>query len=768
MAERIVSPGVFTRERDLSYLQQGVGAIGAAVIGPVQKGPALVPITCNGINDFYAKCGFSSTKTYVPRTVESYLRSAGGVTVVRVLGGEGWTTTVYTLDLNGTPSQSMAVFANTNGNNSVPTILGANTAASFVISASGGTYSCSLNPTSANYITKVFGTDPHGSKAIYVILYNKNLISASYSATPTGVVQLNSSAYVIPAGFTHATTPWIQSQTISGRKYDLFKFHMIGDGNISNIEKKIGIQDVKVGTIATDYYGSFTVIVRNVNGTFGSQDLDRRPEVIETFSNLSLDPNASNYIAKMIGDRYTSNQVVDGANRVISSGSYANNSMYIRVEMDPYSDALPPEAVPYGFASLTLPVSSSAVYPSASMIITQSIDGAYDARKFYGFDFEYSDNLNYLNPVPNGSVAGNNISFSLDDITVPSDLSGAPYIGTMANVTGTLAQRKFIVPFVGGFDGMAPTQSINVGGDITAANVFGYNCSTATATGTLQYKKALDAVSNAEEIDINLLVTPGIMHGLHTQVTTYAKNVCETRGDAFYIMDASQYSDTPLTIINNITDNELDSNYVAVYYPWLKVVESSTNRTVWMPASVLLPGVYAFNDQVAYEWFAPAGLNRGGLTEALEAKTKLTQTQRDDLYSARINPIATFPGQGVVVWGQKTLQIKPSALDRVNVRRLLINLKKFCASTSRYLVFEQNNSATRNRFLNIVNPYLSSVQQKAGLYAFKVVMDETNNTPDIIDRNILYGQIYLQPTKTAEFIVLDFNILPTGATFTTA
>ena len=149
----------------------------------------------------------------------------------------------------------------------------------------------------------------------------------------------------------------------------------------------------------------------------------------------------------------------------------------------------------------------------------------------------------------------------------------------------------------------------------------------------------------------------------------------------------------------------------------------------------------------------------------LEAATRLTHAERDELYESRINPIATFPGQGVVVFGQKTLQGKPSALDRINVRRLLINLRKFIASTSRFLVFEQNTSATRSRFLNIVNPYMEQVQANAGLTAFRVVMDETNNTPDVVDRNQLVGQIFIQPTRTAEFIVLDFVVQPTGATF---
>ena len=184
-----------------------------------------------------------------------------------------------------------------------------------------------------------------------------------------------------------------------------------------------------------------------------------------------------------------------------------------------------------------------------------------------------------------------------------------------------------------------------------------------------------------------------------------------------------------------------------------------------MPASTLIPGVYAKNDKTAEAWFAPAGINRGGLSTVVQAERKLTQANRDALYTGKVNPIATFPGRGVVVFGQKTLQRQASALDRVNVRRLLIALKNYISQVSDNLVFEQNTSATRNVFLSQVNPYLESVQQRQGLYAFKVVMDSSNNGADVIDKNELKGAIYIQPTKTAEFIYLDFNILPTGAEF---
>tara|TARA_Y100001937_G_scaffold122407_1_gene183110 strand:- start:1364 stop:2086 length:723 start_codon:yes stop_codon:yes gene_type:complete len=237
----------------------------------------------------------------------------------------------------------------------------------------------------------------------------------------------------------------------------------------------------------------------------------------------------------------------------------------------------------------------------------------------------------------------------------------------------------------------------------------------------------------------------------------------EARADAFYIMDATGVNDSITTVKNTI--KTLDTNYAGTYYPWVKIVDRDTARPVFVPPSVVLPGVISFTDSTAHEWFAPAGLNRGGLTSVLEAKQRLTHAERDDLYENRINPIASFPGQGVVVFGQKTLQSKPSALDRINIRRLLISLRKFIASTSRFLVFEQNNQALRNRFLNIVNPFLEQVQSNSGLSAFRVVMDDTNNTPDVVDRNQLVGQIFIQPTRTAEFIVLDFVVQPTGATF---
>jgi phage tail sheath protein FI len=319
-----------------------------------------------------------------------------------------------------------------------------------------------------------------------------------------------------------------------------------------------------------------------------------------------------------------------------------------------------------------------------------------------------------------------------------------------------------MVPLQGGFDGARPNLPKYSGTNITAGNTFGFDCSTSTSTGTKSYNKAFSLLSNTDYYDMNLLVTPGIIHSLHPTVTSLARALAETRQDTFYVMDSNALTDSIATVVNQVTT--LDSNYTAAYWPWVRIVNSN-NVPLWVPPSVMIPGVLSFNDAIQAPWYAPAGLNRGSLTGVTDTYVRLSQANRDTLYEARVNPIANFLNDGVVVWGQKTLQARPSALDRVNVRRLLIAVKKYIASSTRYLVFEQNTSSTRNRFLSIVNPYMEQVRAQQGLYAFRVVMDATNNTPDVIDQNILYGQIFLQPTRTAEFIVLDFNIQPTGASF---
>jgi hypothetical protein len=277
------------------------------------------------------------------------------------------------------------------------------------------------------------------------------------------------------------------------------------------------------------------------------------------------------------------------------------------------------------------------------------------------------------------------------------------------------------------------------------------------------YNTAINLLGNQDAYQFNVIYAPGLTNVNAPSQVNSIVNTAQTRGDSIAVVDMVGYGQSIPTVLNQAAG--FDNSYAATYWPWVQIRSRETGKVNFVPASTLVPAIYEYNDKVSAEWFAPAGLNRGAMTTVLQPERRLSSNDRDRIYQGSVNPIATFPGVGTVIYGQKTLQKKASALDRVNVRRLLIALKSYIGQIGQNIIFEPNTQVTRNKFLSQVNPYLESVQQRQGLYAFQVVMDDSNNTPDVIDRNQLVGSIYLQPTKTAEFIQLDFNILPTGATF---
>jgi phage tail sheath protein FI len=771
MAERIVSPGVFTRENDLSFLAQGIGEIGAAFIGPFKQGPAFVPTIVRTQSEFEDIFGTPDGAYYTEYAVQNYLREAGSATIVRVAGTDGYTQVApLAIFASGSSASSKpgtkligVLYSTKNGDEAVgftgaTLVSDSNTDGSFVINTltAGVNVSSSILPTATNDLGDVFGESPFGAKTAYTYTYFENQASFYTGSAGNNIVI---SRVVLPSqlytdGFSEASTPFVVSQDISGVRYDLFRFHTLGHGDVYNTKFKIGISNVKAaGEDGATDYSVFTVTVRSYS------DTDKRKVVYETFNNVNLDPSSTNYIGRRIGDReVTLNQ--DG--KITENGDYQNRSKYIRVEVSAQG-SFPISAAPFGHGAYTNPITATS--PAESLLVpavtlqTNSTGNTSSSPLYYsGFDFETVgvaiDNKQYLKPLTTNAQTGSNVTFAFD-----SQLS---FVMT-GSLSSDMVKRQFVLAFQGGYDGMNPTVTKALGTDITSANTQGFNCSTGITSGTTAYFKAINAVSNPDEYDINLVVTPGIIRSLHPSVTTKVIDMVEDRQDCFYIADFSEVdSDIADTTLQS---NSVDSNYVATYYPWVKTIDNNNSKIMSVPPSVLMPGVFAANDRLAAEWFAPAGLNRGGITGAISVLNRLTHSERDTLYENKVNPIASFPGQGIVAFGQKTLQDKASALDRINVRRLLITVKKFIASTSRYLLFEQNTTTTRNRFLNTVNPYFEAIQQRQGLYAFKVVMDETNNTPDVIDRNILAGQIFLQPAKTAEFIVIDFNILPTGASF---
>ena len=277
------------------------------------------------------------------------------------------------------------------------------------------------------------------------------------------------------------------------------------------------------------------------------------------------------------------------------------------------------------------------------------------------------------------------------------------------------------------------------------------------------YTNMINLLSNDNDYQFNVLTTPGLLNESHTSTISSIITNTIKRGDNIYVLDTVGYNGTLNDSIAQATTR--NSSYAATYWPWVQIQDPATGKNVFVPASTLIPGVYAHTDKVSNSWNAPAGISRGGLSTVIRAKLKLSEANKTALYNQNINPIATFPRKGIVVFGQKTLQKEASALDRINVRRSLLELKEFIGQVADNLVFENNTATTRNKFLSEVNPYLEIIQQKGGLFAFKVIMDDTNNTDDVIDRNQLVGQIFIQPSRTAEFVSLDFTLLPTGAEF---
>ena len=453
--------------------------------------------------------------------------------------------------------------------------------------------------------------------------------------------------------------------------------------------------------------GTFTLLIRQGN------DTSTKKKIIETHANLSLDPESADYLLKRVGNQTNAIATEDGVAYLQPTGEFPNRSNYVRVSSLPDVRKTPNYLDENGTVN----------------------------KPYLGVE------ATYLPPVGSGSYGG-----AFGSIT-GYPISASSIQRPSGQIRGDLGSVEVEHPF-NFYDKITGTQSQGV--DLSVSN---------TTVGTGGYATALSLLSNKDQYNFNLLALPGIVDQQtdHSVIIGQAIQLCEDRGDCFLVYDNTNLTDS---VANAKTNTEVrNSSYAAAYYPWVQIIDATTGNYRYVPPSTVIAGVYHFNDVVGQPWFAPAGLNRGGIDSAVQAYRKLTQGNRDDLYESNVNPIATFPGQGVTVFGQKTTQKKASALDRVNVRRLLINLKTFVASSSRGLLFEQNTSALRNQFLNVVNPYMEQVQSNSGLNAFRVVMDGSNNTPETIDRNMLVGQIFIQPTKTAEFIVLDFVVQPTGAAF---
>jgi phage tail sheath protein FI len=700
MAEVLLSPGVLARENDNTFLSAQPVQAGAAILGPTVKGPVGIPTVVTSFSDYKNQFGCivesgSAEYTYFTSiSAYNYFQQGGdSLLVTRVVSGS------YTSATSSIITNNVSVTGGVEATGS------ATLAAQFVdghearIAYGGITYRfvASANPIPEDDVDGNLYFFSTGSSAAIAANNLKNEINSALSGAlasssldllvaTTASAELILSASAVGTTFngitlsTGSASDFSTQITLAGGvngtgNSNAFTLETLTEGAIANSTSPAGSN----GTLTSGSKDNlrWEIVEPNTSkGTFNllvrrGDDTQTSKTVLETWTDLSLDPNASNYIEKVIGN---SKQVVttDGSDTYVKNeGTYNTLSRYVRVK------------------SVSTPT------------------------------------LNYFD---NNGDAKNALTSS-----IPQAGSGSfgDAVGTaFATITGTF------------YD--------NIGSNTQGLVADNYTTS-------------INLLANKDAYSYNVITAPGLTRQNHASPLTTLVNNAQTRGDNLAVIDLREYNST-LTLIT-AGASAVDSSYASTYWPWLQTLDPDTGQQVWVPASTMIPGVYAFNDRAGEAWFAPAGLNRGGLSTVLRTERALTNGNRDTLYQANINPIATFPNTGVVVFGQKTLQKKASALDRVNVRRLLIALKNYISQIADNLVFEQNTIATRNNFLSQVNPYLESVQQRQGLYAFKVVMDESNNTPDVIDRNQLVGQIFIQPTRTAEFIYLDFNVQPTGATF---
>jgi len=768
MAETLISPGVLARENDQSQITSQPVQAGAAIVGPTVLGKVGVPKLVTSYSEYLANFGstFQSGSDeysfFTSISAFNYFNNGGTSLIVNRVASGSWAPAVSTTVFSEVESGILEAGGN---------LLGSLTSGG--TGGSAGTFTgevTTVSPAGGSGLTLDVTTTINNGKLVttadaLVASITTNTTDATASSTFALTSLTEGSGTGAVATVTTSAGQAVNGITITtaGSGYQV--------GDQLKISKSVigGSVDVIITLVADDFLVEPTTITVNAQGSgysvgdvitvaaasIGTPTADMEITLVDADI---IDSNA--FTLETLTDGAIMNSVgPTGSNGTLDSGSENN----IRWEIQ-------------------APNTSSGVF---SLIIRQGNDTA-KAKSI----LEIFPNVS-LDPKQSNYIARivGDQTKTLRDAT-----SNDPYCqvtGSFANASRYVRVKSVDLKTPDYFDnnGSAKSQftasipraqsgsfqsgegdlvggraGINYYQDVNNTDTQGLT-STEMGLGAGKYQTAFNLLANRDDYRYNIISAPGLLYTNSdhaTPLNTLISNTQE-RGDAIAIMDLENYGSTITAAVG--TAAAVDNSYVASYWPWVQVTDPDTRQLVWVCPSSMIPGVYAFNDKSAEAWFAPAGINRGGLSTVVQAERKLTQTNRDDLYTGKVNPIATFPGRGVVVFGQKTLQASASALDRVNVRRLLIELKSFISQIADNLVFEQNTAATRNNFLGQVNPYLESVQQRQGLFAFKVQMDAANNGPDVVDRNQMVGAIFLQPTRTAEFIYLDFNILPTGATF---
>jgi len=651
----------------------------------------------------------------------------------------------------------------------------------------------SLDRTKKNYLPRVLGRSvQNGNTPLYLeefynSMFEELVAEGKVRGLKQTIVSYNNEFSDYQQQYSPAVTPYVVSELRGTKVLKLFRFHTISDGNAANEQFKISFVNIKPDT------REFDVIIRSY------YDSDASPTVLESFSRCTMDPNSNNYIGRRIG-------TLDGL--------YPSKSTYVLIEMDDTSDTS--DAFPAGFIGFPIRdyQENSNTSVVAPKLTYKTAYGAFEnKRKFYlglsetiGIDadfFDYKGVPQTNNPnVWTGMTNGFHMDIdatgaTIDNVNVVINTSGGTYSPIFLFDTGDaefrtesglaggpyekIYARKFTFAPYGGFDGwdVYRTRRSNLDSYIingtNGANglTSGAFSNKALSNGdmgiTSDYYAFLEAIwtfRNPEAININVFATPGIDNFDNTNlIEDTIEMIEEERADSLYIMttpDLNTGGDVmSVEDVTDYLDGMYDSNYSCTYWPWVQINDTENNVFIYVPPTRDVVRNIALTDNVSFPWFAVAGIQRGDV-DAVQARKKLTLSERDELYENRINPIATFTSDGIKIWGNKTLQVRESALNRINVRRLLLQARKLISAVSIRLLFEQNDNVVRNQFLSIVTPILDNIRSERGLTDFRVVL---SNDPEDIDRNQLTGQIFLKPTRALEFIQLEFVIMNTGASF---
>ena len=649
------------------------------------------------------------------------------------------------------------------------------------------TYDVSLDRTSRKYITGVLGEDFFDrSPRIFVEEFYPNmlqdLIDGNYILGLKNELVYINNINNYQQQYQTPETPWVVSELRGNKVSKLFKFISISDGNEANREIKISIQNIKLDS------KEFDVVVRTFN------DTDARPTILESYTKCVMDPTSNNFIARRVGT---------------ADGEFTLNSRFIMIVMN---DEAPADAFPAGFNGYRVRdyVGTTVSSPSSSVSYTPPFvdyKTTYDpenerVRKVYlgitetlGID---QDMFNWKGLTTNDSYwTATTKGFHMDSgATVAGNYEvGAFSFTDEAAVVGTLydsvSARKFTLAPYWGFDGWdsyrknrTNTDKYRVGKTAFSTGVSnGQFVQLGSQDGTSDlyaYWNGIKTFANPEAVNINVFASPGIDYGDNSYLVQETIDMIEEqRADSVYILTSpenveindvdptlgfgftSAYINDADSLIGLLESADIDSNYTATYWPWIQERDSENNVNVWLPPTLEVVRNIALTDNVAFPWYAVAGYTRG-LTNALQARLKLTEADRDILYEGRVNPMATFSDVGVVIWGNKNLQVKDSVLDRLNIRRLLLQARKLITAVGVRLLFEQNDQIVRNQFLNLVNPILDNIRKERGLADFRV---QISNDPEEIDRNEMRGKIFLKPIPSLEYIIIEFNVTPTGASF---